>query len=160
MCDFILLNKDLFNKLDISINTIQNPKDNLLEVLHNAQNIFGYLPSEVTSYISSKIDVNIEEINDLINFYSYFTTELKGKYKINVCLGALCVKRGSEKILLEFENQLGIKRGQTTSDLKFSLDASRCAGSCGRGPIVVINEKSYSYVTEKDVTKILKDITE
>lgn len=160
MCDFFLLNKDLFNKLDVYINSIESTEDKLLEILHHAQNIFGYIPNEVVSYISSKTDVNIEEINELINFYSYFTTELKGKYKINVCLGALCVKRGSEKILLEFENQLGIKRGQTTSDLKFSLDASRCAGSCGRGPIVVINEKSYSYVTEKDVTKILKDITE
>ena len=88
MCDFVLLNKDLFNKLDISINTIQNPKDNLLEVLHNAQNIFGYLPSEVTSYISSKTDVNIGEINDLINFYSYFTTESYLSFKISFKKGA------------------------------------------------------------------------
>ena len=73
-------------------------------------------------------------------------------------MGALCVKKGSEKVLLEFEKLLGITRGQTTSDLKFSLDGSRCAGSCGRAPVVVINEKTYSYVSEDDVADILKDI--
>ena len=160
MCNFFLLNKDLFNKLDVYINSIENTEDKLLEVLHHAQNIFGYIPNEVQEYISVKLNISLDKIKELVNFYSYFTTELKGEIKINICLGALCIKKGSEKVLLEFENQLGIKRGQTTKDLKISLDASRCAGSCGRAPVVVVNEKTYSYVTEKDVTKILKDITE
>ena len=81
MCDFIHLNKDLFNKLDISINTIQNPKDNLLEVLHNAQNIFGYLPCEVTSYISDKLNINIDEINKLIIFIHILLQNLKVNIK-------------------------------------------------------------------------------
>lgn len=156
MCDFISNNKNLFNQLDIFINSLEDPKDNLLQVLHHAQGIFGYLPQEVQIYTANKLNISIDKVHNLVNFYSYFTTELKGEFKISICLGALCVKKGANQILLEFENQLGIKAGQTTDDFKFSLDGSRCAGFCGLAPVVVINEKVYSYVTTEDVALILK----
>ncbi|MGL5312653.1 MAG: NAD(P)H-dependent oxidoreductase subunit E [Peptostreptococcaceae bacterium] len=157
MCDFISHNKNLFNQLDIFINSFEAPKDNLLQILHHAQGIFGYLPQEVQVYTATKLNISIDEVYNLVNFYSYFTTELKGEFKINICLGALCLKKGADKVILEFENQLEIKRGQTTENLKFSLDGSRCVGSCGLAPVVVINEKVYANVNPKDVALILKE---
>ena len=157
MCDFISINKKLFNQLDMFIDSFENPKDNLLQLLHHAQGIFGYLPQEVQIYISNKLDIPFDKVNNLVNFYSYFNTELKGEFKINICLGALCLKKGADVIASEFENLLGIKPGQTTKDLKFSLDLSRCVGSCGLAPIVVINDKVYPRVNLKDIKSILAE---
>ncbi|MGL5346146.1 MAG: NAD(P)H-dependent oxidoreductase subunit E [Peptostreptococcaceae bacterium] len=157
MCNFISINNNLFNQLDTFIGSFENPKDNLLQVLHHAQGIFGYLPQEVQLYISNKLDVPFDNVHSLVNFYSYFSTELKGEFKINICLGALCLKKGADVIVSEFEKELGIKPGHTTKDLKFSLDLSRCVGSCGLAPVVVINDKVYSRVTSQDVKTILDE---
>lgn len=159
MCSFISINKNLFNQLDDFIDSLDWQKDNLLQVLHHAQSIFGYLPQEVQIYISNKLDTPTEKIHNLVNFYSYFITELKGEFKINVCLGSLCLKKGADVIVSEFEKELGVKPGQSTEDLKFSLDLSRCVGSCGLAPVVVINEKVYSRVTAQDVKNILADFS-
>ena len=157
MCDFISINKKLFNQLDMFIDSFENPKDNLLQVLHSAQGVFGYLPQEVQIYISNKLDIPFDKVHSLVSFYSYFSTELKGKFKINICLGALCLKKGADIIVSEFEKELGIKSGHTTKDFKFSLDLSRCVGSCGLAPVVVINDKVYSRVNPKDVKSILAE---
>ena len=92
MCDFIIRNKELFEQLDIFINSIDNKEDSLMYILHNAQNLFGYIPKDVQNYISKKLDIPAEKISELINFYSYFSTELKGDYKINVCVSGACAK--------------------------------------------------------------------
>lgn len=90
-----------------------------------------------------------------MSFYSYFTTEPIGKYKINVCLGTVCFVKGSDKILAEFEKQLGIKSGETTEDLMFTLESLICVGACGLAPVVVVNDKVYGHVTLDQVSEIL-----
>ena len=155
MCDFITRNKELFEQLDIFINSIDNKEDSLMHILHKAQNLFGYIPKDVQSYISKKLDVSHVKISDLIKFYSYFNTKLKGKYKINVCVSGACAKSDAQMVLKEFENQLGIKSGFTTDDLKFSLDCSRCVGVCRRSPIITVNGRVYEQVTPKNVKNIL-----
>ncbi|WP_455538950.1 NADH-quinone oxidoreductase subunit NuoE family protein [Terrisporobacter sp.] len=157
MCDFISKNKELFNQLDFFINSAQNDKDALMNTLLYAQNIFGYLPKDVQIYIGDKLNVSYSEIDYLVNFYHYFTTELKGKYKINVCLGSACSKNGSSKILSELENLIGIKSGQTTPDMKFSLESSRCVGACRKPPIITINGKVYDNISIEDIPLILEN---
>ena len=90
MCDFISKNKELFNQLDLFINSTKDEEDALMNTLLHAQSIFGYLPKDVQAYIGDKLSVSHDKINYLVNFYHYFTPELKGKYKINVCLGRAC----------------------------------------------------------------------
>ena len=143
MCDLYSRNKHLFEQLDNFINSLENKEGSLIEVLHYAQGIFGYLPKEVQLYISQKLNIAPAKVYGVVSFYSYFTTEPKGKYKISVCLGTVCFVKGSDKILAEFEKQLGIKAGQTSKDLLFSLDGLRCVGACGLAPVVVVNEKVY-----------------
>lgn len=156
MCDFISRNKDLFEQLDKFINSVKNKKDNLITTLHEAQKIFGYLPQEVERYISEKLNITYDEVHNIVNFYDYFSTELKGKYKINVCVGTACGKNDSKTILCEFEKILGIKSGETTRDLKFSLSSSRCIGACRRPPIVSINGRVYEDVTIDSIPFILQ----
>ena len=85
MCDFYSYNKPLFDKLDNLIKLIKPEENSLIQILHYAQDIFGYIPKEVQNYISDKLNIKPSEVYDVINFYSYFSTEPKGKYKINVC---------------------------------------------------------------------------
>ena len=155
MCDLYSRNKHLFEQLDNFINSLENKEGSLIQVLHHAQGIFGYLPKEVQLYISEKLNVAPAKVYGVVSFYSYFTTEPKGKYKISVCLGTVCFVKGADKILAEFEKQLGIKAGQTTKDLLFSLDGLRCVGACGLAPVVVVNGKVYGQFKVEQVSEVL-----
>lgn len=155
MCDLYSRNKHLFEQLDNFINSLENKEGSLIEVLHYAQGIFGYLPKEVQLYISQKLNIAPAKVYGVVSFYSYFTTEPKGKYKISVCLGTVCFVKGSDKILAEFEKQLGIKAGQTSKDLLFSLDGLWCVGACGLAPVVVVNEKVYGKFKIEQVSEVL-----
>lgn len=155
MCDFISRNRHLFDKLDNFIDSLPTKDGSLIQVLHHAQEIFGFLPKEVQLYIAQSLNIPPSKVYGVVSFYSYFTTEPKGKYKISVCLGTVCFVKGSDKILEQFEKELGIKVGETTDDLLFSLEGLRCVGACGLAPVVVINGKVYGQVKPSDVSNIL-----
>lgn len=157
MCDFVSRNKQLFDELDTFINSLPTKKGSLIQVLHHAQGIFGYLPKEVQLHISKQLNVPSSKVYGVVSFYSYFTTEPRGKYKISVCLGTVCFVKGSDKVLAEFENQLGIKSGETTKDLMFSLEGLRCVGACGLAPVVVVNGKVYGHVKLDQVEDIINE---
>lgn len=156
MCDFFSRNKQLFNQLDSFINTLETTEGSLIQVLHHAQGLFGYLPQEVQLYIANKLNLAPSKVYGVVSFYSYFTTEPIGKYKISVCLGTVCFVKGADKILAKFEKELGIKSGETTKDLKFSLEGLRCVGACGLAPVVVVNGKVFGKVTPESVSDILR----
>lgn len=160
MCDFVSRNKQLFDELDNFIDSLSTKHGALIEVLHHAQGIFGYLPKEVQLHIARKLDVAPSKVYGVVSFYSYFTTEPRGEYKISVCMGTVCFVKGADKILAEFEKQLGIKAGETTKDLKFTLEGLRCVGACGLAPVVVINSKVYGLVTVDKVSEILDNYRE
>lgn len=160
MCDFYSRNKHLFDQLDNFIDSLETRKGALIQVLHHAQGIFGFLPKEVQLYIAKALDIAPSKVYGVVSFYSYFTTEPRGEYKISVCLGTVCFVKGADKILAEFEKELGIKSGETTKDLKFSLEGLRCVGACGLAPVVVVNGKVYGQVKPEDVTSILDNYRE
>lgn len=155
MCNFLSQNNIIIKQLDEFIDSIKNTDYKLIEVLHYAQSLLGYIPKEVQLYISKKLNVEPYKIYDIINFYSYFNTSPLGEYKISVCLGKACIAKGSDKILEEFEKELGIKVGQSTKNLKFSLEGLRCLGSCRIAPVVSVNGKIHGKVTPKDVKNII-----
>ena len=155
MNDFFTCNKDVFKNLDEFIDSLPTKHGALIEVLHHAQKLFGYLPYEVQLHIAEKLQVSPAKVYGVVSFYSYFHTEPKGEYKISVCLGTVCFVKGADKILAEFEKELGIKSGETTKDLKFTLEGLRCVGACGLAPVVVVNEKVYGHVKPEKVSEIL-----
>lgn len=157
MCRCSQCNNDLFKELDEFIDSLPTKKGALIQVLHHAQGLFGYLPKEVQLHIAKKLDVSPAKVYGVVSFYSYFTTEQKGEYKISVCLGTVCFVKGADKILDEFEKQLGIKSGETTSDLMFSLEGLRCVGACGLAPVVVVNGKVYGQVKVDQVKDIIAE---
>lgn len=142
--------------LDIGADRDKN-RGFLIESLHEAQNIFSYLPRCVQQFVADKLKLHLSEIYGVISFYSYFTDKPVGKYKINVCTGTACFVKGADAVLEEFKRLLVIECGETTPDQKFSLSALRCVGACSLAPVVMVNEKVYGKVTTKMVAEIISD---
>ncbi len=138
---------------------MQDNKDTpglLMPVLQEAQETFGYLPLEIMQLISRTLKIPMAEIYGVATFYSQFTFIPKGKNIISVCLGTACYVKGAQAILEEIENTLGIKAGNTTPDLKFSIDSTRCVGDCSLAPVIVINEDVYAKVTKDKVKALIE----
>ena len=161
MCSFVSQNQKLFDELDILIQNLPvADESSLIYVLKEAQGIFGYLPKEVQLHIADKLGVPYSKVYGVVSFYSYFSTNPVGEHKISVCLGTVCFVKGSDKLMAEFEKELNINAGETTSDLKFTLDGLRCVGACGLAPVVVVDGKVYGLCTPDQVTNILDEYRE
>lgn len=132
-------------------------EDALISILHKAQELFGYLPSELQLYVARKLNIPASKVYGVVSFYSYFSQEKRGKYTVNICMGTACFVKGVEKVMHAFSEQLDIKPGNTTPDGLFTLKDVRCIGACGLAPVVMINDKVFGHVTEKDVSRIIDD---
>lgn len=148
-------NKEKVKKFKICIKENEEKKGALMNVLHKAQDLFGYIPIEVQKLISKELKIPLSEIYGVATFYSQFSLIPKGKYEIGVCLGTACYVKGSQDILNKVEEILGIGVGETTADRKFSIDATRCLGACGLAPVLVVNEDVYGKLSPNDVEGIL-----
>lgn len=131
-------------------------KGALIPVLHEAQEIYGYLPIEVQTMIADELEIPLSEVYGIVTFYTQFKLEPKGQYHIAICLGTACYVKGSGEILEEFKNKLGIDVGQCTPDAKYSLEATRCIGACGLAPVLTVNDEVYGRLTKHDVDDIMK----
>lgn len=155
-------NNPQFGKLDQYIDALNiDPKDvrrkeTLIATLHQAQQIFGYLPEVVQVHIAKRYHIPHADVSGVISFYNFFTVTPKGKVQINICLGTACYVNGADKVLQDFEQVLGIHAGQVSTDGRFSLDSLRCVGACGLAPVVIINQKVYGKVKPGDAREILE----
>ena len=130
-------------------------KGALMPVLQQAQEIYGYLPIEVQQIISDEMQIPMSKIFGVVTFYSFYTLQPKGKYKISVCLGTACYVKGSGQVYDKLQQVLGIGGGECTPDGKFSLEACRCVGACGLAPVMMINDDVHGRLTPDSVEGIL-----
>jgi len=133
----------------------KNQKGALMPVIQEAQRIYGYMPEEVQKMVAEGMGVSLSEVYGIVTFYSQFSLTPKGKYRVVICMGTACYVIGAGKILEKFEKELGIKDGECTSDMKFSLNSARCVGACGLAPVISINEDVYGKLNESLVPEIL-----
>ena len=129
----------------------------LIQSLHQAQEIFGYLPEEVQLFVARHLRLHLSEVYGVISFYSFFTDKPVGRYRISTCMGTACFVRGAGKVLEEFKRYLTVNEGETTADGKFTLGALRCVGACSLAPVVTVNGRVYGNVTPKKVADILEE---
>jgi len=132
----------------------------LIPVLHEAQELYGYLPMNVQKMISEGLNVPLAEIYGVITFYTQFSLEPKGKYNIQLCMGTACYVKGSGIILDKLKEKLGLEVGKCTDDGKFSLEACRCIGACGLAPVMMINSDVYGRLTPDEIEGILEKYKE
>ncbi|MGD9568245.1 MAG: NADH-quinone oxidoreductase subunit NuoE [Sedimentibacter sp.] len=153
-------NEKQFILLKEYIDSISENQGNLMQALHKAQEIFGYLPIEVQKFISYEMDVPLAEVYGVATFYTQFSIEPKGKHKIGVCLGTACYVKGSQQVLDKLSKELNVKVGQTTADNMFTLEATRCLGCCGLAPVMMIDGDVYGKLEPKKIPEILSKYKE
>ncbi len=144
-------------KIEKILSKYEKDKSNLIQILNEVQETYGYIPEDVQLEISKYLGIEMAEIYGVITFYARFTLKPKGKYNIAVCLGTACFVKGSEKVLDRVKQKLGIDVGQTTKDGKFSIEATRCIGACGLAPVFTVNDEVYGKATPELVDKVIDE---
>ena len=133
-------------------------KDNLIQMLNEVQEHYGYIPQNVQKELSEFLNIPMAEIYGVVTFYSRFTLKPKGKYNISVCLGTACYVKGSQKIMDRLKDRLQIEPGETTQDGLFSIEKTRCVGACGLAPVFTVNGEVYGKATVKKLDEVLDGI--
>jgi NADH:ubiquinone oxidoreductase subunit E len=146
----------LYNALDEFIASQDYSPDSLIEVLHRAQDMFGYLRNDVLQHVAHRLSLPLARVYGVATFYHLFHLKPKGKYEIHVCTGTACYVRGADRLIAGLEKTLGVKLDETTSDGLFTLTDARCIGSCGLAPAMAIDEDVYGRVETKEIRKILR----
>lgn len=131
-------------------------KNMLIQIMQDINQDFNYLPDYSLKYLSEILDIPLSQIYHVATFYSSFSLTPRGEHLIKICIGTACHTRGAARILDEFERQLQIKCGDTTPDLKFTLDTVNCLGCCALAPVITVDE-DYHTMSVKKVGSILKN---
>lgn len=142
-------------KLQAIIAEKKADKSNLMAVMQEAQEIYGYLPMEVQLMIAEGMDVPLEKVYGVATFYAQFSLSPKGKYNVSVCLGTACYVKGAGELMDKLSEILGIGADECTEDGKFSLTACRCIGACGLAPVLTVNDDVYGRLTVEDIPGII-----
>ncbi len=150
--------EEKYAKIATVIEEYKDKEGSLIQVLHMAQGIYGYLPLELQQYIAEKLDMHLSEVTGVSSFYSFFSTMPKAKYSIKVCLGTACYVRGGKKIVDKLKDLLKIDVGETTEDGMYTLEVMRCIGACGLAPAITINDKVYKQVNPDKIQSILSEL--
>lgn len=149
--------REKYERISQVIDEYKHKEGSLIQILHMAQGIYGYLPLELQQFIAQKLDMPLSEVYGVVTFYSFFSTQPRGENTIRVCLGTACYVRGGKKIVERLKEILGIEVGETTDDMKFTLEVMRCIGACGLAPAITINDKVYKQVNPDKLEKILEE---
>jgi bidirectional [NiFe] hydrogenase diaphorase subunit len=126
-----------FKILEAHMKKHQFKQDALIEVLHKAQELFGFLEDDLLLFVAHKLKLPASRVYGVATFYHFFTLKPKGQHTCVVCMGTACYVRGADKVLASIEQAAGIKAGETTADNQLSLLTARCIGACGIAPAVV-----------------------
>ncbi|MFW5996955.1 MAG: NADH-quinone oxidoreductase subunit NuoE [Verrucomicrobiota bacterium] len=133
-----------------------HPQSHLISVLHRVQEHFGYLGKEQMDAVAQLLRVPTAKVTGVATFYHFFRLQPRGKFVINVCMGTACYVKGAEKIAQRLKEELGIDFGETTGDGMFSLYESRCLGTCGLAPVLMVNGNVHGHITNDQVPALLE----
>jgi bidirectional [NiFe] hydrogenase diaphorase subunit len=142
-----------FKLLDRSITKHQGRGDALIEILHAAQGIFGYLENDLLIYIARKLKLPPSRVYGVATFYHFFRLKPNGRHTFVLCTGTACYVKGAPAIQSAVEKHCGVKFGETTPDGLVSLISARCVGSCGIAPVAVLDDKVVGKLTPEEAVK-------
>ncbi len=146
-----------YTELDKFISELEDKdQSSLIKTLHYAQSIYGYLAKETQIHIAKALNVATAHVYGVVSFYTYFTDTPRGEHIIKVCIGTACYVIGAGKILDAISEQIGIKAGETSEDLKFSLEGTRCIGACGLAPVFTVGEEVYGNTNVEEALEVIK----
>lgn len=141
--------------MDNIIKEFEISEKSLVPILQKANDTYNYLPQPVLRYVADQLNMPVSMVCRIATFYNAFSLEPRGKHIITICLGTACHVKGAERITETFEGELGIKRGSTTKDMLFTLEAVRCIGCCGLAPVLKVGEEIHGQMTKGGVPEVL-----
>lgn len=147
--------QEKYAAIDNVIDLYKDKEGSLIQILHHAQEIYGFLPLDLQRHIASRIGLPLSDVSGVVTFYSFFSTKPRGKHTIRVCMGTACYVRGGKKIVEALKEKLDIDIGQTTEDGLFTFEVARCIGACGLAPAMMIDDTVYKQVSVNKLTSIL-----
>ena len=146
---------ETYPKIDAIIINKGSTPDSLIEILHAVQEEIGYLPQAVQEYIAEALGMSAGTVEGVVSFYSFFTTVPRGRHTLKVCQGTACYVRGGKRLLESVAKHCGCGVGDTSDDMRFSLDVVRCIGCCGMSPAMVVDGKTYGRLNATDVSRLI-----
>jgi NADH-quinone oxidoreductase subunit E len=149
------LEASVAEQVDEILANYSGQSSDLIAILQEAQEKFGYLPQEVMQQVARFLRLTDNIVYGVATFYAQFSFVPTGRKKITVCRGTACHVRGGARILREVEKRLGIKPGETTEDLEYSLETVACIGACALAPTMRIGKETYGQMTTKKVGEVL-----
>ncbi len=143
-------------KLNSILEEFKGQPGALIPVLHQAQQVYGYLPEEVQYHISQGLGVPLADVYGVVTFYSLFTMTPRADYNLAVCMGTACYVKGAGELVQKIRDEFGIKIGEISEDRKYGLEATRCIGACGMAPVLTINEEVHGRLDADQLEEILQ----
>ncbi len=141
--------------VDGIIEKYQGRKTALINILHDVQGRYRYLPEKALRQVASRLEIDLKDLYGVATFYKAFTLTPQGKHSVTLCSGTACHVRGGPKVLREVQRLLKIGPGQTTPDRQFSLNVVNCLGVCAIGPVMVVDGKFYGEMNASRVKKVI-----
>jgi NADH-quinone oxidoreductase subunit E len=144
------------DQVDAILQRYQRNRRFLVSILQDIQREYYYLPKDILKQVSQALDVPLSQIFGVATFFKAFSLEPRGRHLVNVCVGTACHVRGATRVLDGIEREIGIKPGETDSDLRFSLEAVNCLGCCALGPVVVVDGEYHGKLSPASAVEVLK----
>lgn len=143
-------------KVTTIINKYNGDRSQLISILQDIQTEYYYLPKEALTQVSETMAIPLSQVYSLATFFRAFSLKPRGRHLINVCLGTACHVRGAVRVLEKIERSLGIRRGETTEDRRFTLETVNCMGACALGPVIKIDGEYYGQMSTEKVDPLLE----
>ncbi|UCC39524.1 MAG: NAD(P)H-dependent oxidoreductase subunit E [Candidatus Aminicenantes bacterium] len=144
---------EIMNKI---IEEFKDSEGGLVPVLQKANDTYNYLPEPILKYTAEKLNIPLSVVCRIATFYNAFSLEPRGKHIITICLGTACHVKGAGRVIQAFEEKLGIKKGETTEDMRFTLEAVRCIGCCGLAPVLKVGEEIHGLMSKGKVPEVVE----
>jgi bidirectional [NiFe] hydrogenase diaphorase subunit len=145
-----------FKVVEAAMKRHQFRQDALIEVLHTAQNLFGHLAPELLHFVARRLKLPPSRVHGVATFYHFFTLAPKGAHTCTVCTGTACYVKGADRLVAAAEEAAGIRAGETTPDGRLTLTITRCVGTCGSAPVVVLDGEVIGHAEPDQLTARVK----
>ena len=142
-------------KIQAIVDRYEGDKGQLVSILQDIQTEYYYLPKEALEEVVKLLNVPMSQVYGVATFFKSFSLTPRGRHLIKVCLGTACYVRGANRVVDKMELDLGIKRKETTKDLRFTLETVNCVGCCALGPMVMIDDKYHGQMSSDKVSSLL-----
>lgn len=143
-------------KVESLIDSYVDKKEQLIALLQDIQTEFNYLPRDVLVEVSQRLDIPLSQVFGVATFFRAFSLKPRGRHLVTVCLGTACHVKGGQRLVDKMERDYKVKPGETTDDLRFTLETVNCLGCCALGPVVVVDGKYESQVNPDKLDRVLR----